>query len=206
MLHPTSHSAPLPAWVKLIDESGSSFANFTGVTGTWASDGTVITQTLTTVSVNMRARHNTLVPPHTIAEVEFMIPSAGAVGSQADQHFAILSLWAGSSTGSACARAVAGSNVGASIQIESDGVGARVSRSIVWTYFDTWHKLRSYTNGAEVSVWLDDVFYATAGNSPSNNSDASFVGLECMNAIAWFRRFRVWAPNIDAILAYPTIQ
>lgn len=197
---------PGASWVKLIDETGASFANFTGVTGTWSSDGTVIKQTGTATSTKQRAKHATRVLGQHIIDVEFMIPTSGAIASQTDQRAGTMALWDGSSGTGGCLTFAKGvSNVGTSVSIEQDSIASRILNAKAFTYFDTWHKLRTYVCGNTAAAWLNGGAVVGSGNAVAANNDASFVGLYTFNTVTWFRNFRVWVPNVDPILAYPVI-
>jgi hypothetical protein len=75
---PTSGGGNGFGWKEVINESGSSFTNWTGVVGTWSSDGTVINQTATTAA-DQAARYNTIVPTSLfVAQFDVKINSVGA--------------------------------------------------------------------------------------------------------------------------------
>src|SRR5438128_161152 len=49
------------SWFQAVNETGSSFTNFTAISGTWSSDGTIIKQTDTTATIRP-VKYNTAQP------------------------------------------------------------------------------------------------------------------------------------------------
>jgi hypothetical protein len=186
------------AWTQVIDESGASFANFTGDSGTWASASSVIKQT-DTAAVMHRAHYNTqVVQSHLIFEAEIQIKTVSN-----DKIGGLLIGYDGANgTGSYEVRlneSVAG-NAGA-IQTENSGIGAFTTINTTID-IDTWYKLRLVFAGDTVSIYLDGVLKGfSRGNSSGagpTEIDGHYVGLMSYGAETWFRNIKAWTLTLPA--------
>jgi hypothetical protein len=174
-------------WTQAINEGGTSFANFTAVSGTWSSDGTVIKQT--DASANNRfARYNTLISmPFLVYEAEIQLRSSGA----------------GRSGGLALGfDGTAGSGISV-VFIDEGANAAKVEVTLVESLItitatinvNTWYKLRAVTSGGFVSVYLDGTLLGSTGKSISRMSNSSYIGLFTYQSEVWFRNIKAW--NLD---------
>lgn len=174
------------SWVQDINESGASFANFTGATGTWASNGTVIQQT-DGAAVARRAKYNTKIPigfPF-IYEAEMRMVTA----SGANQQMGLLLGFDGVNGG------------GISMKLDR-GTGnmtfERESITLLQTFaftivLNTWYKMRIVWGNASLSVYIDGVLLFNSHYGASGFSvDASLVGITSYQAAVDFRNIKAW--------------
>lgn len=179
-------------WTQVIDEDGSSFANFTAIDGTWASTGTVIQQTDTTDSIR-RARHNTkIASPLLVAEVEVNFPSSGPAVCSAG----LVLGWPGTSVGNYL-YAVLVDDATNTFQIGTDGSTPPVNETVTVAR-DTWYKVRAVKSGVSVAGYLDGTLIGAISGSPDVDVVSHFVGLRVFDGTVQFRNFKVWTPTLPA--------
>jgi len=181
------------SWVLVADEPGDSVANFTADSGSWTSDGSVIS--VTTSGSRARLRYTSLFPTSAlILECEMKILSSG-IGAGA-HIFGFLFGWDGAGDG---APSVQFSGTGTTdpltsdqVRIENDGTAGIYGDTSQSVALDTWYKLRVVVSGVGADVYVDDVLrfssYAT------RQVNASYVGLVAGDAAATtsFRNFKLW--------------
>jgi hypothetical protein len=194
--------SPGAAWTQVISEDGSSFTNFTGDSGTWASASSVIKQTDTS-AVMHRAHYNTMVVQSMLifeAEIQIKTVSNDKIGGL------LIGYDGGNGTGSYEVRlneSVAG-NAGA-IQTEDSGVGPFTTINTTID-IDVWYKLRLVFAGDTVSIYLDGVLKGfsrgnqggAAGAQAPSEIDGHYVGLMSYGAETWFRNIKAWTPTLPA--------
>lgn len=167
-------------WVQLVDESGASFANWTGVTGTWSSDGSVIKQTNTGATVQ-RAKYNTMVPAvMTIYQMELQTRTSGT-----ERQFGF-AVYDGTNTGGLSIKLREQND----IQVERDSLSV-ITNISVNIDINTWYTLRVAVAGAGAAIYLDGVF---KGSIIFNTiqSGTSYLALLSYQVEAWFRNIKVW--------------
>jgi hypothetical protein len=173
-------------WAQDISESGASFANFTANTGTWASSGTVITQT-DAGAAHKRARHNTkvILGLPLIVEVEVKITSGTGVAGF------LIGYDGAAGTGGV---GVSIDDANNRIQVESGAIAVRDTAMTATIATNTFYKLRAYVNGSHVSIVLDGTLLGSAYVSDVGGSTdpQQYIGLWSWTAAAEFRNFKVW--------------
>lgn len=173
------------SWNQIVNESGNSFANFSGSSGQWISDGTVIKQTGTAIAES-RARYNTQSAIGClIIETEVQIRSGGTA-----RRAGLLLAYNGA--GGTTGISITLSESSDQILIETDGVANRLTIPFV-VLQDTWYTLRVVLFGNMASVYVNGILYGSANAGTS--ADTSFWGLFTYQAEGWFRNIRGWNPT-----------
>lgn len=174
-------------WNQDVNESGASFANFTANTGTWASNGTVITQTNTDVA-HRRARYNTLLPIALPAIYEAEVKITSGTGALAGF---LIGYNGAAGTGGI---GVALDDLQNRIQVENGAVAIHDVTMTPTVTTGTFYKLRAIVNGVWVTVYVDGTLLGTANLGATNTVDdpQAYVGLFCFGAAAEFRNIKVW--------------
>jgi hypothetical protein len=179
-------------WAQDISESGASFANFTANTGTWASSGTVITQT-DAGAAHKRARHNTkvILGLPLIVEVEVKITSGTGVAGF------LIGYDGAAGTGGV---GVSIDDANNRIQVESGAIAVRDIAMTATIATNTFYKLRAYVNGSHISIVLDGTLLGSAYVSDVGGSTdpQQYIGLWSWTAAAEFRNFKVWTLSTGA--------
>lgn len=177
------------SWTQIINEDGSSFANWTTVDGTWASNGTIIQKTGSNEAAHRRAYYSAAKIPWGfpwIAEMETRVPTAGSGGGTVQAGMLI-----GYGVG------VSGSmrpqiGIGSTAMIDADDLGLRKG----WTatlVVDTWYKIRVVSVGGYASYYLDGTLMGTLGTGPVDwQATADYFGLVNYNAKPDYRSIKVW--------------
>jgi hypothetical protein len=180
-------------WDLEIDENGTSFANFTSVSGTWSSNGTEIIQTNNAASF-VKAYFNTFQEfgfP-TIAEVEVWFHSAGQGGG--GLNYASLQLGLnGTSDGAPCIILDRGSGV-----MRWQLWGVTDIRTVSTTVnADTWYKIRLVADGLRISGFKDGTLLGTTHYAPGNGG-ADRIALGSYASTVKFRNLKVWTLSTGA--------
>lgn len=178
-------------WTLGINESGSSFAGFTATNGTWASSGTVITQTNTGAGP-FRARHDTLVPIGGIVVVECDVKIVSGSGS--DRKAGFLIGYDGAGGNNSIAVRIDGDGTTWKVECERDNVAARTTSTQTISQ-GTFYTLRAVANGFACSVYFNGTLLHTAGNAVQAQNVASYIALFSGNVSAEFRNFKAWTPT-----------
>lgn len=176
-------------FTQVIDEDGTTFANFTAVTGTWSSDGTVIKQTDTAAAqyrCYLTAKKDT---SHIVIEAEIQLKNSGT-----DRIGGILVGYDGGASAAALVRL----NQTGTVDFVQDEVAIRLQVSATIS-IDTWYKLRvvSYSGGNACSAYLDGTYIGTAGML-SALGNISQVGLLAYQSQVWFRNIKAWNLTLPA--------
>lgn len=175
-------------WNQDVDEDGSSFANFTAGNGTWASNGTVISQTATAAS-HSRAKYNTKIPYGlpTIYECEVQIVDEYGSGD----HSAGPLIGYDGATGTG-GLAVQINRNDQTIQVERAGVAVLAAPAFT-VAADTWYKIRAIVSGPWVSVYIDGTLLGSFNvDAVAGGNNAAFVGLITYACGAEFRNIKLW--------------
>jgi hypothetical protein len=183
-------------WTLLVDENGSSFANWTQVSGTWGSAGGYIKQT-NAGSSEYRAKYNTKLPTGLIVfDADITIVSGVEGGSY---YAALLAAWSGADSTSYASRVTL--NLGDQILGDVDGYGNIGSISTTITLNVEYH-IRAIFNGEIVTVYKDGTLLHTFGNlryaNNANGANASYIGLMVYRTQSNFRNIKVWAPTLPS--------
>jgi hypothetical protein len=181
-------------WIQDINESGTSFANFTVNNGTWASNGTIIQETQAPTAAVRAAYHNTQfeIGYPGIAEMEIRLPTTGqGTGTDIKAGF----VFGGNTTTSAGGLGVflnkgtGGGGAGVQVERHTSSLSRKVNTTI---NLDQWYKLRVVA-GRWVSVYLDGALLAlNVSNDITAGSINDFLALITFNAIADFRNIKLW--------------
>jgi hypothetical protein len=166
-------------WTQVVNETGASFTNFTGTTGTWSSDGTVIKQTITDSTVR-RARYNNVVNLIAcIFEAEVYIHTANGIAG-------LLCGYDGTNSGGMAIKLNDSTNA---IELDIEGTSIRKTASVA-VVPDTWYKIRFMAAGTHAAFYFAGTLIGTA--QAENAADLSYVGLLSQSAEAWFRNIKLW--------------
>lgn len=170
-------------WQLALSESGASFANFTGVSGTWSSDGSIIKQTDTAAS----ARYALINQIYPIAACAFELQvQVKTSGTSKRGGFVI-----GSATANTNLAMVAYIDPGGdTVSVERGGNQVMLNPSVT-VNIDTWYTLRLVMFAGSCSVWLDGTFLGT-GHNNITVANGSYLGLYSFGAEAWFRNIKAW--------------
>jgi hypothetical protein len=176
-------------WDEIVDEDGSSLANWTSVTGTWSSSGTYFEQTNTS-SGTWRLQHTDPLPTAgCFIELEVWVESSGFSSSSV----AGVELWDGTLNGgpTISLRTISGVK---SVSIDSQNTSIESSKAYAWVT-DSWVVFRIYKAGDVLSLWVDGNFMMTAHRSAGTPKDESFLNLFSFQGGARFRNVKLWTPT-----------
>lgn len=169
------------SWSQNVNESGTSFANWTASVGSWDSDGTVIRHTSVTGAWQW-ANFTTLLPLGypLIAEAECRFPTTGqGTGSFVESGIKIGSI------------GVIFRYSGTQAIIHQD-FAVSDQRDVNFTIaLDTWYKLRCVVTGSTVTTYVDGVLKATT--RLTGNVNADYFGLGGFNSIMHYRNIKLWS-------------
>jgi hypothetical protein len=175
--------AAVSIWNQVINESGASFANFTGASGTWASDGTVIKQT-NTAGAPHRAKYNTKIANSILVfEAEVQVRAAGVCLA------GIVAGFDGANGNGSLFYAREDSDI---VAFETDSSTTRLSIATTIAA-NTWYKLRIVMAGGMYTGYVDGVLKGTSISL--NVNDSSYVGLWSYGCESWFRNIKAWTLN-----------
>lgn len=176
----------------VLNESGASFTNFTGLSGTWASDGAKIIQSATGGLIR-RSRCDTICPvADAIVQVEVQLPTGGS----AVRSGGLLIGWPGTDvTGYVYVAAV--DDTANTFQVGRDAASSPINVAMTLA-LDTWYTLTARIDGARVAGYLDGTFQGAAFLQQANDTVAHFVGLRTYDGAVWFRNLKVWVPTLPA--------
>lgn len=182
-------SASGGGWTQVVNEDGTSFANFSGSAGTWSSDGTVIKQTNTSASEKRASYSNLIVTSILIYEAEVQLRSSGST-----RQGGILIGYDGSGTGGMAVVLDEGANT---IGVVTDGVAAQMTLSAT-VAVNTWYKIRLVYAGGHASIYLDGTLVGSGGYISQQSYNASRIGLWAYQAEVWFRNIKAWNLSVPA--------
>lgn len=178
------------AWAQIVDEDGSSFANYTSIAGTWASAGGVIQQTDGSGG-NKFARLTAKLPtPIMVVQAETRWPSAGQT---AGDNYSGLIL--GSNTAFSNNPLAVYMKQAAVSQLFIDRLGVgNVLTATVTLAEDIWYTLQCVVASFSVAVYLDGVLINVAHTGQASQESA-YVGYIVANAKVDFRNTEIWVPQ-----------
>lgn len=165
-------------WVQNVNESGASIANWTSITGTWSSDGTIIQQTV--VAGWQELDFTALLPLGlpVIAEAEMRFPTAGqGTGSFIQCGFVVGSM------GLILDKAAQTFEV-------TDWKVQDFRAPAMTIALDTWYKMRVVMVGDWVSVYKAGTLVLTARTGGAANAD--YFRLVGYNSKADYRNIKLW--------------
>lgn len=182
-------------WALVLDENGSSLANWQEHLGDWTTDGVQITSPL--APTNQRLRYTTKTPHGggLVYEAEFFFPTAGQ-GTGVD-------VGAGLVVGTDASMNPGGlavqffPNRALTVQVERSEQLAIVSFAAA-VPFDAWNKLRILTGGVYTSVYANGVLIGTGRTDASGLGDLTYLGLRSYNSLVHFRNIKAWTPVLPA--------
>lgn len=170
------------SWVQDVNESGTSFANWTARSGTWDSDGTVIRHTSVAGAWQKAEYTSTLLALGfpVIVEAEIRLPSAGqGTGSFVQSGFYV-------------------GNIG--ILFRYSGTQAILHQDFAITDYrdfvftvalDTWYKVRFVLTGNILTTYVDGVLKATSRVGGATGA-ADYLGLGGYNSLMHYRNIKLW--------------
>ncbi len=183
-------------WELVVNEVGTSLAPWTSVSGTWASDGAVISQTAIASSYQALRWTPPLRSLGWILETEILFPSAGQATTSII-YAGFTSVWDATAAGVPFA-------LGSRLQRPFGGTAgkadflvgnAAAAGTLATVNLDQWYKLRAVVIGGSIArQWLDNVEIDGALLNPANRV-GSHVGLFTFNASAQFRNIKAWRFN-----------
>ncbi len=176
-------------WTQGINESGASFANFTAAGGTWASNGTEITQT-DAGGAFRRAKHNTKQPigAGLVYEADLQIVSGGG-GNE------IAGLVVGFDGSNGNGLAVRLDVAADELKVELDSVTALRTFPQALNA-GQWYTVRIVTAGHWISVYLNGVLQGSTLQGTAGTQSADFVGLVSYGASVKFRNIKAWTVTL----------
>jgi hypothetical protein len=180
-------------WDLEIDENGTSFANFTSVSGTWSSNGTEIIQTNNAASF-VKCYHTTKaqIGFPSILEVEVWFHAAGQGGG--GLNYASLQLgFNGTSDGAPCIILDRGAGV---MRWQLWGV-TDITTVATTVNADTWYKIRLVADGHRIAGYKDGTLLGTASYQ-QGNAVAHYIGLGTYASTVKFRNLKVWTLSTGA--------
>lgn len=178
-------------WDLVVDEDGTTFTNFTSISGTWASTGSIIQNT--DGSGEKFCYYNVKqATALMIVQCEVRFPSAEA--------------------GTSFVGVTMGGTIGApnlsvmisrtTTNINVNRVGTAILKTITnpTTFVnDVWYTLRVLLSGNSCSVWIDTLFASSVVNMAMTPSeDGARVGLGTDSSQGDYRNFKVWTPTMPA--------
>ena len=184
------------AWAKVVNESGASFANWTAVNGSWASDGTSINinggtgTTLQAAKLTAAQRQE----PACVYEADIYFDSSSS--STTNQIAGLLARYDGvnsSTPGCIAVRLRCSSNTpNSNGQIDIEQAGTANWKTFAKNFTaDAWHTLRIVFSANSVDVYLDGT-YIGGGSGVLSAKDASFIGLYVLNGKWRFKNIHLY--------------
>jgi hypothetical protein len=189
------------AWTLVIDEDGSSAANFTSVGGgTWASTGGVLRQSATGAS-NRYFMHSTRVPHVLLAECEVMFTSGISGTTNAGNGLGFRGpIDDAATTTNILAAYLSRNATAASSQVRADRIGVvNMLNTTVTLNADQWYTLRELITLNSYTVWVDGVL--TQGGFVNTNNETTNLrrfALHTYDQCGDFRNIKVWTPTFPA--------
>lgn len=172
-------------WNQDISASGASFTGWTGDSGTWASNGSIIQQT-DGGAAHKRAHYNTKLPiglPF-IYEAEVRIVSGTGLAGL------LMGYDGANNTGGL---AVLISDNGNKVSVEAPAAVAEVVAYSTTIATNTYYKIRVIGGSAFFSVYLDGTLLTNYAPSAFNGVGLQhYIGLVCWTAVADFRNIKLW--------------
>jgi hypothetical protein len=185
-------------WETVLDLPGTTFnttTDWTVGTGTWASNGTEITQTSTSGTSRAYLKKKMLTGA-VIVDIEIMILAQAGADTQAG----VVVANTGTGTGGTLYRLHMTNATPDKVEVEQDAVRASLQISMNWGGLNVWKKLRCVQFGNIASVYLDGVLLGTASNAIAPvNGDGTYIGLKTNTASVKFRNLKVWNPSMPAL-------
>lgn len=176
-----------------VNQDGTSFASWTSVAGTWASNGTLIQQTNAAASDKSARLTAKMTRAISLFEAEIRFPTTG---QPAAPNYAglILGMPAGSSSG---VPAVYIERNAASLVHFGHLGGSPVLDVSVTIALDTFYKLRALWTGGNMTVWLDGTLLGTAQDL-GVSGDRTYLGLLASGAVVDYRNIKAWSLTLPA--------
>lgn len=167
------------SWTQDINETGSSVANWTVVSGSWASAGGLIQQaTVSATFKTLTFTAQTAMGFPTIAEAEIRFPTSGqGTGALVHAGFVIGAVGILLNRG------------GPAIHHQDYTVTDHRTVSVALS-LDVWYKLRAVIAGSRVSTFLDGTLIATSVIPSVIPSDK--FSLASYNSLPDFRNIKLW--------------
>jgi len=185
-------------WQLVIDEPGTSIANWTSGGGTWSTDGTFLKQTDTT-AVWRTLKCNTVVDLGlgAILEFDMKIPTLSSLRAAG-----VVLGYSGTNT-----------SPGACFNARITGAGTKEAyfeRAFSTTLltlspasaFSGWNPtlqttFRIHCTGGFLSAYIGGTtLIGSAGSTPANAGDARFIGLVTFGTEAHFANIKLWVPKV----------
>jgi hypothetical protein len=182
-----SATASVTGWTKVVDKSGSSMTGLTAQSGTWTTDGTVITNSaaglLTLDEFNVRFPF--------YLQAELKVVTAG--GSNKNNGF--MGPYPGTSSMAGYNRIQIQWSGNDTVSITTDGSTERTSKSFA-PALDTWYKLGAlFTDTTQMSVFINDTSYIINQYAPVSQFECKRVALMGNASDAKWRNIAVWVPS-----------
>ena len=194
IVRPSDWNAEHTFWEQVIDESGSSLSNWTSISGTWSTTGSIIQQT-NTAAAHSKLRYNDTIIPGFGYLFEFetrIVAEHGSGDHNAGMGVAVTN----STTGGGLAVFVNRNDQ--TIQIER--LASAVIHGPAFTNAaNTWYKVRCLLIGHILTIWIDDVLFGqfVAETLLVTNSRADWVAIDTFACSADFRNIKCWIASID---------
>lgn len=186
-------------WTQDVNEDGTSFANFTGATGTWASNGTIIQQTDSTSGTKF-ARHSTarVTGNVLIVQCDVRSPSSGQVGGSNESLGIMLRTASGGSSGAPIFGLRWDSGASGRAYWEANASSLKGTSSMTLNR-DTWYTLRVVAADGVISGYVDGTLKGSYTIGAPDAADVSYVGMITQWQLKGdFRNFKVWSLTLPA--------
>lgn len=190
------------AWELVIDEDGSSFANWSGIAGTWSSSGGNIQNTDNAAAVKAAYLTTPKVPlAHCVIDFEIQFPTSGQ--GTAPNYAGIYPGMPNSIvTDQTTIRLQRDATPANSLILITPNDTAAAKTLSVTIALDTWYAVRVVISGGAVSFYLDGTLVGSIATSrvppAASNSDITYLGLTTYSAAAFWRNIKVWTPTQPA--------
>lgn len=179
------------AWTQVVNLSGASFTGWTGHSGTWASNGTIIQQTATGASVR-RARYDTRIPAAgCVVSAEVRLPTGGS----AVRSGGLLLGWPGADAAGGVYVAIV-DDASDTFQIGRDATATSINLATT-VALDTWYTLKVRMFGNRVDGYKDGTLIGS-GSLDISDFDGSYLGLRAFDGTVDFRNIKLWALTLPS--------
>lgn len=170
-------------WDLALNESGSSFANWTGISGTWSSASSVIKQTDTSAGTKKSRFTNPIANAGFVMQAEIQFKT-----NAADAHVGFLIHYNGTGTNSIFVYPRLQED---DVRVEQEGTAEASLYTGYTINIDTWYTLKVVTFGNVIDTYLDGILVGSTVVTQVNSA-GRYIGLATTNTEGWFRNIKAW--------------
>lgn len=176
-------------WTQVVDEDGTSFANFTSIAGTWASNGTEITQTDTSASSKHARLTAELLTAYCVFEADVRIDSSGA---GAISRVGLVAGYNGTIGASTIVYLEGNATTGLEVTSDSEASAELGTTSFSFNY-DTFYTLRLVIAGNRVTAFVDGTQRLSVANT-GGPLNTRYLALLSYGSAGRFQNIKMWRP------------